>query len=200
MIQCLPLSTPADASSDSYSRKFWSRDFPWQYHEVVVWYGHLLYQNTDMFDDYLTHWGRVTHICVGNLTIIGSDNGLSPGRRQAITWTNVGILLIGLLGTNFSEMSIEIHTFSFKKIHLKMSSGKWQQFCLGLNVLMLSTSFDFLPVNFVNMNERHINTIHMNRYMAITTMTIDMQTYTLLSPTCRVTLWLATATLYLYLL
>ena len=39
----------------------------------------------------LTHWGRVTHICVGNLTIIGSDNGLSPGRRQAITWTNVGI-------------------------------------------------------------------------------------------------------------
>ena len=32
----------------------------------------------------LTHWGRVTHICVGNLTIIGSDNGLSPGRRQAI--------------------------------------------------------------------------------------------------------------------
>ena len=73
------------------------------------------------------------HICVG--TIIGSDNGLSPGRRQAITWTNVGILLIGPLGTNFSEMLIEIHTFSFKKIHLKMSSGKWWPFCLGLNVL-----------------------------------------------------------------
>ena len=83
----------------------------------------------------LTHWGRVTHICVGNLTIIGSDNGLSPGRRQAITWTNVGILLIGTLGTNFSEMLIEIHTFSFKKIHLKMSSGKWRPFCPGLNVL-----------------------------------------------------------------
>ena len=32
----------------------------------------------------LTHWGRVTHIRVGKLTIIGSDNGLSPGRRQAI--------------------------------------------------------------------------------------------------------------------
>ena len=43
----------------------------------------------------LTHRGRVTHICVGNLTIIGSDNGLSPGRRQAIIWTNAGILLIG---------------------------------------------------------------------------------------------------------
>ena len=59
----------------------------------------------------LTHWGRVTHICVGNLTIIGSDNGLSPGRRQAITWTNVGILLIGPLGTNFSEILIETRTF-----------------------------------------------------------------------------------------
>ena len=84
----------------------------------------------------LTHWGRVTHICVGNLTTIGPDNGLSPGRRQAITWINVGILLIGPLGTNFSEMLIEIHTFSFKKIHLKMSSGKWRPFWLGLNMLM----------------------------------------------------------------
>ena len=82
----------------------------------------------------LTHWGRVTHICVGNLTIIGPDNGLSPGRRQAIIWTNAGILLIGPWGTNFSEISIGNHTFSFKKIHLKMSSSKWCPFCLGLNV------------------------------------------------------------------
>ena len=83
----------------------------------------------------LTHWGRVTHICVGNLTIIGPDNGLSPGRRQAIIWTNAGILLIGPWGTNFSEILIGIHTFSFKKIHLKMSSAKWRPFCLGLNEL-----------------------------------------------------------------
>ena len=83
----------------------------------------------------LTHWGWVTHISVSKLTIIGSDNGLSPGRRQAIFWTNAGILLIGPLGTNFNETSIEIHTFSFKKIHLKLSSGKWRPFCLGLNVL-----------------------------------------------------------------
>ena len=83
----------------------------------------------------LTHWDRVTHICVVKLTIIGLDNGLSPGRRQAITWTNVGILFIGPLGTNFSEMLIEIHIFSFMKIHLKKSSGKWRPFCLGHNVL-----------------------------------------------------------------
>ena len=50
----------------------------------------------------------MTHICVGKLTIIGSDNGLSPERRQAIIWTNAGILLIGPLGTNFSEILIEI--------------------------------------------------------------------------------------------
>ena len=64
----------------------------------------------------LTHWGRVTHICVGKLTIIGSDNGLSPERRQAIIWTNAGTLLIGPLGTNLSEILIEIYTFSLKCI------------------------------------------------------------------------------------
>ena len=37
----------------------------------------------------------MTHTCVGNVTIVGSDNGLSPGRRQAIIWTTSGILLIG---------------------------------------------------------------------------------------------------------
>ena len=63
----------------------------------------------------LTYWGRVMHICVSKLTIIGSDNGLSPGWRQAFIWTNVGILLIGPIGTNFSEISIEINTFSLKK-------------------------------------------------------------------------------------
>ena len=83
----------------------------------------------------LTLWGRVTHICVDNLTVLGSDNGLSPGRRQAIIWTNAGILLIGPLGTNFSEISIEIQTFSLKKIRLKMSSAKYCSFRLGLNVL-----------------------------------------------------------------
>ena len=84
----------------------------------------------------LTHWGRVTHICVSRLAIIGSDNGLSPDRRQAIIWTNYGILLIGPLGTTFSEILIEVHIFSVKKMQLKMSSGKWRPFCLGLNVLI----------------------------------------------------------------
>ena len=71
----------------------------------------------------LTHWSRVTHIYVSKLTIFGSGNDLSPGRRQAIICTNVRILLIWPLGINFSEIFIKIHISSFKKMHLKMSSA-----------------------------------------------------------------------------
>ena len=78
----------------------------------------------------------MTHICVNNITIIGSDNGLSPDRRQAIIWTIAGLLLIGPLGTNFSEILIKILTFSFRKMRLKVSSAKQRPFCLGLNVLI----------------------------------------------------------------
>ena len=81
-----------------------------------------------------THWGRVTHIRVSKLTVIGSDNGLSPGRRQAIIWTNAGILLIGPSGTYF-----EIHIFLFKKMRLKVSSAKWRPFFLGLNEFKCET-------------------------------------------------------------
>ena len=77
----------------------------------------------------LTQWGRVTHKCVNNLIIIGSENGLSPGRRLAIIWTDTRLLLIGHL------ILIEIYTFSFKKMHLKMSSEKWRPSFLGLNML-----------------------------------------------------------------
>ena len=77
----------------------------------------------------------MTHICVSKLTIIGSDNGLPPDRRQAIICTNAGIWLIRTLGTNFSEILGEIHSFSFKKMHLKMSSAKGRLFSPGLNVL-----------------------------------------------------------------
>ena len=75
-------------------------------------------------DAYTTH----------KLTIIGSDNGLSPGWRQAIIWTSAAVLLIEPLGTNSSEILIGIQAFSFKKMYLK-TSGKWQPFCLRLNVL-----------------------------------------------------------------
>ena len=71
----------------------------------------------------LTHWGQVTHICVSKLTTIWSDNGLAPDQCQAIIWTNAGILLIGPLGPNHSEIFIETHIFSLK-MNLKISSAK----------------------------------------------------------------------------
>ena len=83
----------------------------------------------------LTHWGWVRHICICKMIIICSDNGLLLGWRQAIIWTNAGILLIGPLGTNFNEILFETHTYSFHKMHLKMLSVKWWPFCFGLNVL-----------------------------------------------------------------
>ena len=77
-------------------------------------------------------WPSDTYLCIGNLTIIGSDNGLSPGWCQANIWTIAGILLIGPLGTHFSEILIEIYTFSFKKMHFK------QSFCEMTAILSLA--------------------------------------------------------------
>ena len=110
----------------------------------------------------LTHWGRVTHICVSKLTIIGFDNGLSPGRHQAIISTNIGILLIWTLGTNFSEILSKIHPFSFKKMHLKMSSGKRP---IGLlNVLAVHYSIPFLNMDISYTHDDVIKWKHSPRY------------------------------------
>ena len=62
----------------------------------------------------------MTHICANKLTIIGLDNVMSPGLHQAIIWTNAVILLIRPLGTNFSEILIEIYAFSFNRMYRKM--------------------------------------------------------------------------------
>ena len=82
------------------------------------------------------------YIYVSKLAIIGADDGLSPGRRQTIFWTNAWIWYILLymtdpLGTKLGENLIETDTFSFKKMHLKMYR-KMRPFCLSLNVLMLN--------------------------------------------------------------
>ena len=114
----------------------------------------------------LTHWGRATHICVCQLTIICSDNGLSPGRRQAIIWTNAGILLIGTIGTNLSEILIEINTVSFNEMRLKMSSGIWRPFCLGLNVLSHCRPFCFRPTRLMR-SQVYGNLIHIRLWMSL---------------------------------
>ena len=53
----------------------------------------------------------MTLICLSKLTIIGSDDGLLPGRCQAIIWTNANTLLIGPLGANFSEIFSKVYVF-----------------------------------------------------------------------------------------
>ena len=87
----------------------------------------------------LTVW-RIYAVASANEAIIVSDNVLLPVWRQAIIRTNAGLLLIRHLGTNFSEILIEIQTFSLKKISFKMSSAKWLPFFLGLNVIKTESS------------------------------------------------------------
>ena len=47
-------------------------------------------------------------------------------RLFSIISTNAGLLSIGPLGTNLSDISIKIQNFSFTKMHLKIVSAKWQ--------------------------------------------------------------------------
>ena len=71
-----------------------------------------------------------------NWASIGSYNGLPPVQRQAITIINADALSIGYLGTSCIDIWIKLHNFSFMKLHLKMSSAKWQPFCPWRDELM----------------------------------------------------------------
>ena len=93
----------------------WQEQGIWRPGLILVWLDELVNKNFTILN---TLWSsdaiwcdralRLSDSYVNVVIIIGSDNGLSPGRRQAIIWTNAGILLIGPLGTNFSEILIEI--------------------------------------------------------------------------------------------
>ena len=56
-------------------------------------------------------------------------------------WTNAAVLLIETLGIKVSEILSEIDKFSFKKLYLKLWSGKCWPFCLVLNVLGLGDAY-----------------------------------------------------------
>ena len=121
---------PAQRASNAENVSIW-----WRHHDGYPDESGFKLQFISTYPVLLTHWGRATHLCASKLPTIGSDNGLSPGRRLAIIWTNARILLIRTLGTNVSESLSEIHTFSFSKMRLKVSSGKLRLFRLGLNEL-----------------------------------------------------------------
>ena len=105
----------------------------------------------------LTHWGRVTHICVIKLTVIGSDNGLSPGRRQAIIWTNDGILFFSYfeIPNKFQwnlkrNSSIFIHENAFANVVCAMAPILSRPQCITLtchwpcgNQFILSLRFTY---------------------------------------------------------
>ena len=111
------------------------------------------YSDGDTIYSTLVYWQTTHLIRIWYIYIIKHINTLGPNdvyrprqprtsfvqimavQRQAIIWTNAGILSIGPLATNFHEISIKIYTFSFKKMHLKLSA-KWQPFCFSLNVLI----------------------------------------------------------------
>ena len=63
----------------------------------------------------ILHWGRVTHMCVNDLTIICSDNGLSPDRCQVIIRTNAGILLIRNLEQTSLKSWVKLIYFHSRK-------------------------------------------------------------------------------------
>ena len=99
----------------------------------------------------------MTHICICRQTIIGSDNGLSPGRCQAIIWTNAGILLIGTLRTNFSEILSKIHTFSFKKNAFE--NGVWEMASILSRPQCVNSS---RPSDYQSMNKATIDSDNHN--------------------------------------
>ena len=95
--------------------------------KVSIWRRHHAFESTvdHKWRRFLTGRNRVMHICI----ITGSDNGLSPVRCQAIVRMNVGLPF----GTNFSAFEYKSR-FLTKMVHLKISSAKCRQFCLGFNV------------------------------------------------------------------
>ena len=116
---------------------------------TALYYPNTMIMVQNMHSAYIINPGFVTtHIYVhDNIEHVMTthncsfDNGLSPDRRQAIIWTNAGILLIRTLGTNVSEILSEIQTFPFTKMHLKVSSAKWRLFCLCFNVIIHCSDF-----------------------------------------------------------
>ena len=89
----------------------------------------------------LTHRG---HICIGKLSIIGSDNVLLPGRRQAIIWGKAAILLIET--RNNFQWNLKRNSCIFlKNMHLKMSA-KWRSYYIGLDVLRQKTTSNYLKL------------------------------------------------------
>ena len=119
----------------------------------------------------LIHWGRVTHICVGNLTIIGSDNGSWPDHRQVIIWISAGILLIGSFGTNFSEIyNIFIQENAFESVVCRMAAIMYRPQCVKVSSVFQGWFSTQKP----NMAKYHITLIQIGMNLSLQNLRCDM--------------------------
>ena len=91
--------------------------------------------------DLLTQWGRVMYICVSKLGHLWFRQWLvawlAPSHYLNQCWNIVN----WTLGNKLHWKFFKLYTFSFKKMHLKMPSGKWLPFCLSLNELILPRQY-----------------------------------------------------------
>ena len=83
----------------------------------------------------LTHWGRVTHICVGKLTIIGSDNGVAwtaPSHYLNQCWIIVNWTLRNKLQWNLNRNShIFIQENAFESVVCETAAILSQPQCVN---------------------------------------------------------------------
>ena len=102
----------------------------------------LIYDNDS--DTLTTIWNTsLTHLPQCRIWVsIGSGNGLSPVRRQAITWTNAELISIVTLGTNFREIRIKnTKCFAFMQCGWKYPLRKGIHF---VQALLLSNQISLI--------------------------------------------------------
>ena len=85
---------------------------------------------------------RLGDVCQSQLWPMGSSHTLSHSINSNRYSTQMCHAYPDIpLTLNWHNSRGNTDTFSFKKMYLKMSSGKWRPSCLGLNVLNSVTSY-----------------------------------------------------------
>ena len=92
---------------------------------------------------------------ISKLTIISSDNGLSPKRRQAIICTNAWILLIATSGTNLVNSEVKFYIFiqenAFENVFCEMAAILSLPQCVKVAYGMLQ---DFVTIIIISIRSR----------------------------------------------
>ena len=98
----------------------------------------------------LTHWGRVMHICICKLTIIGSDNGLVTSHYLNQWWNIVNRTLGNKLQWNLNRnLYILIQGNALQNV-----VWKWRPFCLSFNELTWLPDCDMFIFMIVTLEDK----------------------------------------------